>query len=485
MLRNPPAHRLIPALFLVAVACGFGGARPALLQRSSIALEPCSVSRIARSALCGTYDVYEDRDAGRGRKIPLNIVVLPAEQPAPAAAPVFHLAGGPGGAATGSARRLARSWMRETRDIVLVDQRGTGRSNPLGCSSPARDDAQAYLQETFASAEHFASCRERLERIADLRLYTTPIAMDDLDEVRQALGYERIILSGGSYGTRAALVYMRRHPETVYAAILNGIAPIAFTNPLFHAREAQNALDATLAECAADADCAAAFPDLEDKFDTLMERLDAEAATATVRHPGTGAIETVRIGREAFADGLRIFMYNMPRARRVPLLIHRAWQGDFDEVAQEMLDSNYGIATALQMGMLLSVTCAEDVARIDPDDIAAATAGTFLGDSRVRRQLAACEVWVEGELPEGYGEPVSVDVPVLLLSGTLDPVTGPRWGVEAASHLPNSLHVVMPGAHGVANGCARDIARRFLATASVEGLDTSCVDDVRLPPFEL
>jgi len=435
--------------------------------------------------LCGTHAVFEDRAASEGRTIGLNIVVLPAREPVAGAPAVFYLMGGPGGAATQAARGQARSWMRDQHDIVLVDQRGTGGSNPLDCRSASPGGLQGYLQRSFGSAEHFARCREQLEEVADLRLYTTPIAMDDLDEVRQALGYDRVILAGGSYGTRAALVYLRRHPETVYGAILNGIAPIAFTNPLFHAREAQNALDATLAECAADADCGTAFPDLEARFHALLQRLDEQPATATVRHPRGGGRETIRVTREAFADGLRVFMYYMPRARRVPLLIHRATQGDFDEVAQEMLQSNMSLASSLQMGMLLSVTCAEDVARIEESDIGPATDGTFLGDVRVRQHMAACETWVRGEIPEDYGDPVSVDVPVLLFSGTLDPVTGVRWGEEAASHLSNSLHVVMPGAHGVSNRCTRDISRRFLASGTVEELDISCAADVRLPPFEL
>jgi pimeloyl-ACP methyl ester carboxylesterase len=137
------------------------------------------------------------------------------------------------------------------------------------------------------------------------------------------------------------------------------------------------------------------------------------------------------------------------------------------------------------MGMLLSVTCAEDVARIDAGDIVAATDATFLGDARVRQQIAACEVWPRGEVSADYGAPVSVDAPVLLISGTMDPVTGPGWGEEAARHLPNSLHLVAPGAHGVSNRCTIDISRRFLESGSLRGLDTSCVSDLRLPPFEL
>jgi hypothetical protein len=178
-------------------------------------------------------------------------------------------------------------------------------------------------------------------------------------------------------------------------------------------------------------------------------------------------------------------MYSLPRSRRVPLLISEAWGGNLDAVAQELLESNFGLASRLKIGLLLSVTCPEDVSRIDPGDIAAATDGTFLGDVRVRQQIAACKVWPRGDISAAYGEPVSADVPVLLFSGTLDSVTGSRWGDEAASHLPRSLHLVVPGAHGVEGRCTNDISRRFLDSGSLVGLDTSCVANLRLPPFAL
>ncbi len=457
---------------------GVGAAAP-------ISLAPCNDPRMGEEALCGAHEVYENRTASTGRTIALNIVVLPPIETDLPTSPVFYLAGGPGAGATRSARVLSRSWMRQRHGIVLVDQRGTGRSNPLDCTATAPDGLQGYLQQSFGSPATFRRCRAALERIADLRLYSTPIAMDDLDEVRRALGYERVNLYGGSYGSRVALVYMRRHPDSVRTAILTGIAPIAFTNPLYHAREAQNALDGIFAECAADAPCRGAFPDLERKFEEVLTRLEAEPATVTVAHPRSGERERIRLGREAFADGLRVFMYYMPRARQVPLLIHEAWRGNLQPVAQALLESNFGLATALQMGMLLSVTCAEDVDRIDPADIPVATNDTFLGDARVRQQVAACAVWPRSDLPQDYAEPVAVDVPVLLFSGTLDPVTGPRWGEEAAANLPRSLHLVVPGAHGVDGPCVRDISRRFLDSGSLQGLDTSCVDEIRLPPFEL
>jgi pimeloyl-ACP methyl ester carboxylesterase len=436
-------------------------------------------------ARCGTYTVFENREAAAGRTIELNIMVLPARSAEPRPDPVFPLAGGPGQGATQTARRWANSWMRDERDIVLVDQRGTGMSNPLHCDMPGSDeDPQSYLQPVF-SAKVFEPCRAKLEQVADLTQYTTPIAADDLNEVRDALGYDRINLVGGSYGTRAALVYMRRHTETVRAAILNGVAPIGFRNPLYHAYEAQRVLENTFRDCAEDPACHAAFPDLEQEFEELITNLEKEPATVSIPHPATGEDVTVSLSRYAFAEALRTTMYYLPAARDVPLLIHSAYEGDFDVFTRVGVASNRGIVDALQFGMLLSVTCPEDVARIAPEEIPELTGGTFLGDTRVRGQIEACSVWPKAEVPKDYGDPVSVATPTLVLSGTIDPVTSVRWGEKAARHVPNGLHIVAPGAHGVGGPCSQGIQRAFLERASVEGLDTACVADMTLPPFRV
>lgn len=192
-----------------------------------------------------------------------------------------------------------------------------------------------------------------------------------------------------------------------------------------------------------------------------------------------------RISRGTFAEAVRTMMYYRPYNRRIPYLIHRAFEGDFEPFAQLGTESNRGIRRLLALGMLLSVTCAEDLARITEEEIIEVTGGTFLRDNRVRQQKAVCEFWPKSELPDNYGDPVSVDVPVLLLSGTLDPMTPPRWGEKAASHLPQSLHLVVPGVHGVGGECIRTIQQQFLETGSVKDLDISCVESMKMPPFRI
>ncbi len=433
----------------------------------------------------GRYEVFENRVENVGRTIHLDVVVMKATGPDPKPDPVFWIAGGPGQRATSLWRGWRQSWMRAERDVVLVDQRGTGGDHALRCDTAGdASDLQAYLDPLF-HVEEFERCRKKLEKSHDLRFYTTPLAMDDLDEVRAVLGYETINLMGGSYGTRASLVFLRRHPESVRTVFLNGVAPIAFTNPLYHASEAQAGLERIFAECAADPACAAAFPELEEEFHAVMERLAAKPAEVELqRADGSGTV-TLLLDQGAFAEAVRTLMYYLPNNRRVPLLIHQAYGGDYREFARTGLNQNRGIRDSLAIGMLLCVTCAEDLPRVDPDSIAELTAGTFLGDGRVRSQLAVCEIWPKGIVPESYGDPVVSDKPVLVLSGTHDPVTGPGWGAEAARHLSNGLHVVAPGAHGVSGPCIDSIVRAFLERASVEGLDTSCVESMTLPPFEL
>ncbi|RMH17046.1 MAG: alpha/beta hydrolase, partial [Acidobacteria bacterium] len=453
----------------------------------TLQLDSCPIpGRDGETMLCGTLEVLEDRNARAGRRIPLRIAVLPATGEPEAPDPIVLLAGGPGQAATTFAPFVADSPLRRHRDVLLVDQRGTGGSNPLQCELPGDgDNLQGYLSGPFPPAEAFRSCRQQLAAKADLRHYSSVAAAHDLDQVRAALGYREINVMGGSYGTRAALVYMREYPERVRTAVLNGVAPIAFENPLFHARGAQRALDAIFAECRADDACRRAFGDPAEDFRAVVEQLRRQPAKVTISHPESGAPVTLELDEATFYEGLRVFMYGTGGTRRVPLILDRAAGGHYEPLLEAALGSTRAIQEILHWGMLLSVTCAEDVDRISEEEIARETAGTFLGDRRIRAQQAACRGWPRSCLPTYWAEPVAVGVPTLILSGTLDPVTPPEWGEKAARHLPNSLHLVVPGAHGVGGDCIDGVVARFLERGAVEGLDAGCTEAMELPPFVL
>ncbi len=455
-------------------------------RSGSIELRPCPIPGSDEEMLCGSLRVFEDHRAMSGRRITLNIAVIPSLDPQPRPEPIFYLAGGPGVAATEDAEWLRSSWMRTEWDIVLVDQRGTGRSRPLDCKLPGRsDDLQGYLELDFERQELYRRCKRRLREVANLRLYTTAIAIDDVDRVRRAMGYGKINLTGDSYGSRAALIYLRRHSQNVRTAVLSGVAPVALLNPLYHAQSAQRAIDLIFDQCARDAGCAAAFPAVEQEFATVLEGLETAPAAVTVEHPDTAEPVTVELARDAFAEAVRMLTYSTSGTRWVPFLVHLAHAGDYAPIAEVAIRRNRSLQEVFSMGMLLSVICSEDAPRIDPADIPRLTEGTYLGDFRVRQQLAVCEFWPTLPLPASHGDPVESDVPVLLLSGNLDPVAPPHWAEEAARYLSNGEHLVLPGAHGVGGPCTDAIARRFVRRGTMDGVATDCAENVRLPPFEL
>jgi pimeloyl-ACP methyl ester carboxylesterase len=449
-------------------------------------LAPCPDAPELR---CGTIEVLEDRSKPGGRRIGIHVVVAPALSETPKPDALFYFAGGPGDSAASNAAGVVPEFatLRRERDLVFVDQRGTGKSNRLDCDAPgSAEDPRGYFEEHY-NEEMVRACRERLEARADLTQYTTSIAMDDVDEVRERLGYEQINLFGGSYGTRAAQVYMRRHTAHVRSAILLGTAGMRQHLPLYHARDAQASMDGLLAACAQDKACKKAFPRVRKELDAVIARLSRKPALVKIDDPRTGGTIEVPISRGVFAENLRFSTYSAGGGAAAPLLIHRAHAGDFTPFARITLATEPWLREALAWGMHLSVTCSEDVPFF-PEDIGPVVAGTYLGDYRARLQQRACALWPRGEVPEGYHEPVAVDVPTLLLSGALDPVTPPRWAEEVAPHLPNHLHVLVSEGHhgfgGLSNAeCMVGLVTRFVETAQVEGLDTSCVATMKRPAF--
>ena len=498
-------HRQL--LVACALACGAsclalggpgrgGGARQAgNAPAASVSLEPCEVpgarEGAKEKARCGTYEVFENRAAGSRRKIKLKIVIFPATGPDKAPDPLFDIPGGPGSSATEDAPYVAQDYarIRERRDLVFVDQRGTGGSNPLNCEFFDPADPASYFGTYFPLAD-VRRCREQLETKADLRLYTTPVAMDDLDEVRAALGYERINISGGSYGTRAAQVYLKRHGRHVRAVVLQGVSPTNQFMPRDFPRHTERALNGILDECAADGDCRAAFPDLRAEAKAVLARLLRGPAEAAVKHPQTGAAVRVRLSRDLAAEAVRYMLYQPGAASRIPLLIHLAARGDFAPLAEAALFYRRRIVATGSNGMYLSVTCAEDLPRIKPGEGERGAVSTWLGDYRLRDQRAACALWPRAELPKDYSEPTRADAPALILTGQWDPVTPPAYGDAAAKHLPNSLHVVVPhGGHGFGGleglACIQSLVAEFVERGATAGLDTSCVKGIRRRGFLL
>ena len=378
-------------------------------------------------------------------------------------------------------REIFRPILRH-RDIILVDQRGTGKSHPLNCRNES-NSLQELTESDDTSVTRLRTCLAGYD--ADVRFYTTTIAMDDLDDVRRYLGYDRINLYGGSYGTRAALVYVRQHGEHVRSMVLDGVAPTDMRIPLFAARDAQRALDKLLRDCDADEACRKMHPGLAMRVRALLQRLDAEPARVDVMHPRTGLRESVTIEARVVASVLFAALYSPLTASLVPTLIARAEQNDF----QNLLALAYAGESDnnMSVGMQLSVLCSEDATRVTAEDVGRESAATVFGLHLLRGQLKACDMWPRGDVDAAYFEPVTSTVPALVLSGDVDPVTPPGWGDSVAKHLKNSRHITVPATgHGViGTPCGQDVIAEFIDKANAAGLDASCVNRIRRPPFFL
>ena len=455
-------------------------------QAARLKLNPCDLPNI-KAARCGKYEVFEDREARRGRKIALNVLVLPALTDKPSAAPVFFLAGGPGQGAAQIAKGAGPDFMQEirrTRDVVFVDQRGTGESNNLNCDLYGDGSSlQPYFDELFPPAK-VRECRQRLEKISNPALYTTSIAVDDLDEVRRALGYEKINLWGGSYGTTAALAYLRHYPQQVRSVVLEGVAPLDSKLPLPFARGAQQALDRLIQDCAADETCHKAFPDFRAEFAAVMAKLDKGPVSFEMTNPVTKKSERVHMSRGVFGERLRLLLYSPDLSSLVPLLIHEAYKNNFAPFASLAQYMTRLIAGQVAQGMYFSVTCPEDALLITEQEVARDTANTFIGDYRVRVHLKACEQWPRGRVPADFTSVLKSDVPVLMLSGDVDPATPPQYGEALARHLSNGRRVVIPNTpHSYGGKCVNGIIEEFISKGSARDLDVSCVNQTRRPPF--
>jgi pimeloyl-ACP methyl ester carboxylesterase len=452
-------------------------------------LTPCKAGGMPAEALCGTYEVFENRAARAGRKIPLQIVVLPATGPGRLPDPFVYFAGGPGEGSISWGVYFASSLtsLRQKRDVLLIDLRGTGESGGLFCAELKEKGILQGVLDEYLPTDKIRACRDRLKKEVDLSWYTTDAAVDDVEEVRTALGYGPLNLMGTSYGTRAVLTYLRRHPRSVRTATLTGILAPDVRHLLGMARAAQDALDGLIAECEGDPACRGAFPKLRQELDAVLRRATAEPVRVELTDPETGHPSPVLLGRSGLAQTLRYMLYSVDDAAQLPLEIHLAAQGDWKPLG---LSARFNGGLMEAEGLYQSVTCAEDVAVIRDEEIAPAVAGTFLGDFRVRRQKAACEGWPTRELGPELQAPVVSDVPSLLISGERDPATPPSNGKRVARTLKRSRHLVIAdGAHdtyGMQGGdCFFGMITAFVEAGTAEGLDTTCAARMRRPDFLL
>ncbi|MDH3733685.1 MAG: alpha/beta hydrolase [Gemmatimonadota bacterium] len=429
-------------------------------------IQPCEIR--GTEVRCGTYRVWEDRTARSGRTIDLAFAVVPAEgQTEPTRDAIVLLPGGPGQALIGAAPGMARRTHFRSRDVLLVDVRGVGRSQGLSCP-----DFEIDVQDRFGTVfprQHIQMCRDALAERASLDLYTTNLSVDDIEELRTWLGYEAVNLTGGSYGTRVAQVYMRRHPEAIRTVVLNSVAPVFVLGYVHMAQSLQRSLDLVVTDCLSETECSASHPELREQLDGVLARF----ARGPVEVEVNGSLVDFTMGDFAYA--LRGLLYG--GAQAVPEIIRLASEGDFDRVSSYYLQrAGWVGGQGGEAGYHFSALCGEDILPLTDAMVEEASEGTFMGDHLIAGYREVCDVWGVTPLPDSFWEPVRSDLPVLIISGEFDPVTPPAWGDAVAEHLPNSVHVVVPGGgHGPGNACTNSLEARLLEDASVAGLDPSCM----------
>ena len=463
-------------------------------QASEAPLTECHVAGIRHAVQCGVVPRALDPARPAGTSIDVHYIVVPAMARRKLPDPVFVLAGGPGQSAIGIAAGTLPLFSRlnNRRDVVFVDQRGTGRSAPLDCADP-KHEPLAEQADPNRQFEQLMACKAALLKLPyirspdDLGLFTTTIAVQDLDAVRRQLGAARINLVGVSYGTRAALEYMRQFPSAVRRSVLDAVAPPDMALPASFSTDGQAAWDALLRACEGDPVCHRRYPALRADWATLLKSLPKPASAA---HPLTGATERFTLTREMVLGAVRAALYAPAVAAALPAAITAAAGGRYDGLVGvgALLSSRKGSQPAI--GMHFSVVCAEDVPRLtEPERTAPANPpGADFGSAQAMLYRRVCAGWPRGKVPAAFYQVPPSLAPALLFSGGLDPATPPRHGERMAKALgPTARHVVVPNAgHGVMSiGCASDVIYRFIDAAQdrdATTVDAACLDTIPRPP---
>ena len=468
-----------------ASATAAADSTPAITRRlGRLAFTPCTLASgfgtQTVEAQCGSLQVQENRAAPNGRKISLAIAWLPAKGEAKPD-PLFMLAGGPGQSALESFPGIAPAFaeLRKKRDIILVDQRGTGGSNKLICKDSEGKSAAVEDEDYgLTAAKAFAArCAAELSKKADLRFYSTTDAIQDLDTLRAAIGAAQINLMGVSYGTRVAQQYAKRYPTRTRTVTIDGIVPNTLILGNDHAKNLESSLDRQFGRCAQDKGCAEKLGNPRARLNALMTLLKTAPPMVRYRDAITGESKQEKLTPGHIATLARMFAYAPAVAGLLPLELNEAAQGRYEPLMalSKLLAS--AIGDQIMHGMQLSVICTEDAAEMKTDP---ADTGSLLGIDMITTLQAQCEAWPHGERPADFRQPLTGKVPVLILSGEFDPVTPPRYGDEVHRALPNSRHLIVRGqGHNVLPvGCMPKIFARFVDSADVKKLDVACLDKV-------
>lgn len=482
--------RALAPLVLSLFTLGATAAPPAAAPPQALKSSPCHVGQSGAAAICGTLTVFEDRAARSGRTIEIHFVAISAKHPSHRA--IAFNPGGPGASAAAAAPDFADATsgafatLHDQYDILLVDNRGTGKSARQQCDFAPVTHPELYFSQLWSDAL-VRSCRDKLSAQADLSLYTTSMAADDLDDVRAALGYPKLVLFGGSYGTRFYLDYARRHPTAVESIVLEGVAPPHFyIIPLPMAGGAQTAIENLEKACSAEKICSEHFPHFNEHFAAVVQRFNEGPVMVPVRLRATHQMRNVALTKEVFAETIRHALYFPAGAAYIPVTIERAYSGNYVPLAEMVVQMAQFFANVQANGLNLSVTCAEDIPFITQADVSKYSDGTFEGDVRVRAQQRACKSWAVNPAPIAFTEPVHSDAPILIISGSDDPASPPQYAREALAYLPSARIMLVPGASHDSDlpACVDTTIVSFVRAQSAADLDLAhCAAEYRRPAF--
>lgn len=474
---------------LLSVSCK---AKPHGIQATTtVDLKPCRLHPYPREVLCTTVETPRDPKDPKAGTLPLAVSILPAwgtrsKDPKP---PLFILAGGPGQAARDAFPNYAsllKNWSK-TRDIVLVDIRGTGDSDPLDCSPPEVPDlSKGYQAQLAQSLKALKACRDSMgERHP--RHYTTPQNADDLDAVRAALGYETISLFGASYGTRLAMEYARRHADHTHRLVLDGVAPVELALPWFSAQTFERAWNKISDYCLADAACKARFPKVRSSIRTLLDKLEKEPqAPVSIKHSS----RDLRFDFLPEPDSIREMLFSPSYVplfwTLLPLAIDKAIQGEWEPLFALGDHGGKGMEESVHMLLFYSIVCNEDWPQWKDKSVDPAMKQGLMSDLFLRTYNEICPLFQSGRpTPKSYYQAIESEKPTLFLSGDADPVTPPEWAKKIQPNFPNSVEITVPytGHNTIETRCIQTIVNHFLDDQDPLTVDTSCVKDTRLPYF--
>lgn len=471
-----PLSKITTAGLLALAALLPAGAQ----QNSSEAVtEPCFIKGVKQRVQCLTIEVPLDYANPEDTQIPIHAAVIPAKSSRSEPDPIWVFAGGPGQAAGeyGILASTAFREIRQTRDIVLVDQRGTGKSHALNCDvEPGEmlsslDDWTGFIRECRAAHD------------IDVRHFTMENVVHDMEAVRQALGYEQLNLWGGSWGTRTVGLYLKRHPDHVRSIIVDGVAPPDVS--LFESapKSAERAKRMLAQDCRQSEACAARYPDFEAQVSAFLNKAAAGELRYSGNDPLSGEPLELDISFVMAVESIRSVMYSADATVMLPYVIDAADGGNLEPLIA-LYTGGASASESMYLGATLSILCGEEVPRTRQSVLQEAAAVSFAKDSYFRYWQAGCKAWDALPGAPDAHEPISSDVPALILSGDLDPVTPPGMGEHWLQGFPNGRHIVVAGNGHItsATACMPHLLKEFVTTLDAGALDTECLGYLKRLP---